>query len=477
MIRKPQTIAGKLAVFSLAFLVLAGIFYWVVAEDWSSTAVETDAVTPGTPVGIAGDTVAQTFTVPVDWLERIQIMPERVSHDPGTVRISLTGEDGQLLYEKEMDAENWVSGQMTTIPLEPAVVGWRGQRAELRLEIREAGLSFWSGDSVGAGRFEARLQTQDRLTVAGQPEEGKLVLKLAGKNEIAGRKWFWPVAGVIWLALLAGYGHMLRCRMRGKPHPLLRLYDMTVKYQFLMKQLVSRDFKVKYKASVFGFLWSFLNPLLMMGVYYFVFSTIFRSNIPNFPVYLMTGIVLFNFFSDATNLGLLSITGNAHLITKVYIPKYIFPVSKVLSSAVNLLISLVPLLLMMLLTGMRFTKALLLLPFVVAFLIMLTTGVSLILSSMTVFFRDTQFLWGILITIINFMTPIFYPESIIPEVFRTIYHINPLYQIVYFMRCITIGGISPTPVTYLYCILVSAIPLALGLWIFRKQQDKFVLYL
>ena len=195
------------------------------------------------------------------------------------------------------------------------------------------------------------------------------------------------------------------------------------------------------------------------------------------PVYLITGIVIYNYFGDSTTLGMQAIIGNAGLINKVYLPKYIYPLSKTISSAVNLAISLIVLLLVMLFSGAPFTKALLLLPFVVAFLIMLTTGVSLILSSMTVFFRDTQFLWGILITIINFMTPIFYPESIIPEVFRTIYHINPLYQIVYFMRCITIGGISPTPVTYLYCILVSAIPLALGLWIFRKQQDKFVLYL
>jgi ABC-2 type transport system permease protein len=132
---------------------------------------------------------------------------------------------------------------------------------------------------------------------------------------------------------------------------------------------------------------------------------------------------------------------------------------------------------MMAFTGVRFTKAMLLLPFVVLFLVMLTTGVSLILSTMTVFFRDTQFLWGILITIINFMTPIFYPETIIPAAFRTLYHINPLYQILFFMRSITLNGVSPTPITYLYCLLVSAVPLVLGLWIFRKQQDKFVLYL
>ena len=270
---------------------------------------------------------------------------------------------------------------------------------------------------------------------------------------------------------------MLTCRKQGKPNLLLSLAALARQYRFLMKQLVTRDLKVKYKASVFGFLWSFLNPLLMMVVYSFVFSTIFRSNIDHFPVYLLSGIVIFNFFSDSTSLGLLTITGNAALITKVYIPKYVFPISKVLSSAVNLVISLAPLLIMMLCTGVHFTKALLLLPFVLVFLIMLSTGVSLILSTLTVFFRDTQFLWGILITIINFMTPVFYPESIIPAAFRTLYHLNPLYQILFFMRSIILSGVSPTPNTYLYCLLASVIPLAIGLWFFRKHQDKFVLYL
>ena len=224
-------------------------------------------------------------------------------------------------------------------------------------------------------------------------------------------------------------------------------------------------------------LWSFLNPLLTMAVYLFVFSTIFKSNIEYFPAYLLTGIVMFNYFSESTSLGLNSIVGNRALITKVYMPKVIYPVSKVLSSAINLFISFIPMIIVLLITGVPIHKSFLLLPLAVAFLIAFCLGVTLILSTMTVFFRDTQFLWGILITIWNFLTPIFYPESIIPAAFRTLYHLNPLYQIIYFMRCVTIGGVSPTPVTYLYCFLVSAVPLLLGLLVFRRKQDRFVLYL
>ena len=471
-----KTTGGKVLAFTLCFLVLAGIYYWVVAEDWSRTSVMTEPVSAGTPVGMAGSAVEQTFTVPADSLEVLRIMPEKAREDEGTVRVEIRDGD-QVLYTSEEDTREWVSGQMTEIRLDPALQGCLGRRVTLRLEIGQAGLTFWTGNSVTAGKFEAAVQTDEMLTVGGGPAEGQLVLSLQGINEISGRKWFWIMSALLWAAVTAGILWTARSEKQGKPNVILQAVNLLKQYKFLLKQLVSRDFKVKYKASVFGFLWSFLNPLLMMMVYLFVFSTIFRSNVPNFPVYLLSGIVLFNFFSDGTNLGLLSITGNAALITKVYIPKYIFPVSKVFSSAVNLVISLVPLLLMMAFTGVRFTKAMLLLPFVVLFLVMLTTGVSLILSTMTVFFRDTQFLWGILITIINFMTPIFYPETIIPAAFRTLYHINPLYQILFFMRSITLNGVSPTPITYLYCLLVSAVPLALGLWIFRKQQDKFVLYL
>ena len=191
----------------------------------------------------------------------------------------------------------------------------------------------------------------------------------------------------------------------------------------------------------------------------------------------MTGIVLFNYFSESSNLAMLSVVGNAGLITKVYMPKYILPLSKVVSSGINLAISLIPLLIIMGATGVPFHKSLLLLPLVLIFLIIFCAGIGLILSTSLVFFRDTQFLWSVLVMIWNFMTPIFYPESIIPAKYLTLYHMNPMYQYVYFARTITMGGISPAPVSYLYCILCSLTVFALGLFIFRKNQDKFIFYL
>lgn len=187
-----------------------------------------------------------------------------------------------------------------------------------------------------------------------------------------------------------------------------RLIDAFRRYGYLLRQLVSRDFKSKYKRSVLGVLWSFLNPLLTMLVQYIVFSTLFKSDIPNYPLYLLSGIVCFNFFSESTGMALQSITGNASLITKVYVPKYIYPLSRMLSSSINLLMSLIPLLLVMLLTWTPVRPAILLLPVGLVCLVGFCLGIGLILSTMMVFFRDTQFLWGVVSLLWMYATPIFY---------------------------------------------------------------------
>ena len=119
----------------------------------------------------------------------------------------------------------------------------------------------------------------------------------------------------------------------------MKLIHAFSRYRFLIQQLVSRDFKTKYKRSVLGIVWSFLNPLLTMLVQYVVFSTLFKSSIPHYPAYLLSGIVLFNFFSETTTVGMTSITANAPLITKVYVPKYIYPLTRMLSSTINVALS------------------------------------------------------------------------------------------------------------------------------------------
>lgn len=182
---------------------------------------------------------------------------------------------------------------------------------------------------------------------------------------------------------------------------------MIKKYKFLLKQLVSRDFKTRYKRSVLGVFWSFLNPLLMMIVQYLVFSQLFKADIDNYPVYLLSGLVVFNFFNEAVGQALISIVGNASLITKVYLPKYVYPITKVLSSSINLLMSWIPLMIAAFITGEGFTKAYLMIPYILICLVIFTMGWGMIMAAGMTFFRDLQFLWGIISMIWMYMTPIF----------------------------------------------------------------------
>lgn len=249
------------------------------------------------------------------------------------------------------------------------------------------------------------------------------------------------------------------------------------KYEFLIKQLVNRDFKTKYKRSVLGVFWSFLNPLLTMIVQYVVFSNLFRFDIEHYPVYLLTGILMFNYFQEANNLTLISVTSNAALIKKVYVPKYIYPLTRVLSSFINLLISMIPLILVVLVSGIRPKLSFLLVVYPMACIGIFCLGLGMLLATSMVFFQDTQFLWSVLSMIWMYLTPIFYPASILPAKVAWILKVNPLYYYITFMRTCIIDGVSPSLKMYAACLVSALVMLAIGASIFKKNQDKFVLYL
>lgn len=301
-------------------------------------------------------------------------------------------------------------------------------------------------------------------------------------NVIGDRKnvWFgyyWHMVCVVGVVLASFYLRQSVKERQGKTCVLHYICSTPDTYRFLIKQLVVRDFKTKYKRSILGALWSFLNPLCTMAVQYIVFSTIFRSDIRNYPVYLLSASVLFNFFTESTGGGLLSIVGNASLITKVYVPKYIYPVTKVLSTAVNLLISMLPLLVVVLITGEQITRAYLLIPYVLVCLLLFSIGMSLFLSALMVFFRDMQFLWGIVSLLWMYATPMFYPQEIIPERFRFVLDYNPMYYYISFFRTILLEHVSPQIGEYLSCMAFSILFCTTGAWFFRHCQKKIVLYL
>ena len=250
-----------------------------------------------------------------------------------------------------------------------------------------------------------------------------------------------------------------------------------LRYGFLLEQLVKRNFSTKYRQSVLGVLWSFLNPLLTMAVQYVVFSTLFHSEISHFPVYLLSGIILFNFFNECVTLGMDSIVLNGPLITKVAMPKMIYPLSRSLSSLINLLIAFVPLLLVMLLSGAPVSPALLLAPLVMALTFLFALGMALILCTLNVFFRDTRFLWSVVSLLWTYATPIFYPISIIPAAWQPVFRLNPMYQFITCLRTITIEGAVPDIAQWGMCLLCALVPLALGWWVFRRNEDQFVFHL
>ena len=263
-------------------------------------------------------------------------------------------------------------------------------------------------------------------------------------------------------------------------------------YRYLLYNLVGRDIKVKYRRSVLGMLWSVLNPLLMMLVMTFVFQNLFvnimdRGDLPvvsvtglppSFPVYLLTGQLIFNFFSDATNMAMDSVLGNAQLIKKVYIPKYIFPLEKVMFALVNTLFSMLSLVLVLIITQSPVTLWALLAPVVLLVLFVFNLGVGLILSSMVVFFRDIKHLYSVFVLALTYMTPIFYPEAILAEMsaVRFVIRLNPMYWFVDMFRQVVVYGVAPTPTHWLTTCGSAAAVLVVGLLIFRKTQDEFILH-
>ncbi len=250
------------------------------------------------------------------------------------------------------------------------------------------------------------------------------------------------------------------------------------KYRFLLQNLISRDIKVKYRRSALGIAWSVLNPLFMMLVMYAVFSFFFRYDIENFAVYLLCGQLMFTFFNESTSNAMASVLVSSALIKKVYVPKYIFPLEKVCFSFINMLFSLVALLLVMIITGADFhlITPLALLPMVCLFLFSL--GVGLFLSSAAVYFRDIMHFWTILTMALSYMTPIFYPESLLHEsVIANFYRLNPLYWYVITFREIVLYGNMPSLIQISACIICAIISLIVGTYTFKKSQDNFILYI
>ena len=249
------------------------------------------------------------------------------------------------------------------------------------------------------------------------------------------------------------------------------------KYKPLINELVIRDLKIKYRRSFLGYLWSLLNPLLMMFVMNFVFSTMFRSSIDNFLLYLICGQTLFAFCTESTSMSMSSVVQNASLIKKIYIPKFIFPISRVLSSFVTMSFSLAAILIVMIFTGARFYPTLILTVVPIFFLLMFCCGMGMLLSSLAVYFRDVMHLWSVITLAWTYATPIFYSADSLDPTMYAIMKLNPMYHYINVFRNLVMLGNIPGPNAWFGCIASALVFFALGLIVFHKLQKNFILHI
>lgn len=420
-----------------------------------------------------GSIIEQPFVANMDVLQSMTFQPFSYQREnSGLIEFFLLDKENNIVATTSANAADCVDYM-------PYVMTW-GEGVPINRHNPYVLRIVVSGEKGFNPSFYYTTDVEDEsnlLSVNGEKISGQLCLGISGYNIEWIGTHYWYLILTITLVAIAHKILGEKREKQGKFTFLTLALAIWNHYSFLIEQLVARDFKVKYKRSLLGYLWSFLNPLFTMLVQYIVFSTVFRFGIDNFPVYLLSGNIIFGFFTEAVGQGLMSIVGNASLITKVYVPKYIYPITKVFSASINLWISLIPLLMVTLITGEKLNLTILLLPYALICLLIFCTGVVLILSAINVFFRDVQYLWNIVSLVWMYATPIFYPADIIPEKWKIILTLNPIYQVITFMRSILMNGVSPAPEVYINCFVGATISLLLGVIVFKKTQDKFVLYI
>ncbi|MDI6896842.1 ABC transporter permease [Methanocella conradii] len=243
-------------------------------------------------------------------------------------------------------------------------------------------------------------------------------------------------------------------------------------YRELIKNLVVSDLKVKYANSILGFAWSLLNPLFMMMVLYFVFSNIFKTQ-ENFVLYILTGLLAWRFFSIGTTSALGSIVGKPSLVTKIYIPREILPLSSTLSSLISSILEFCVLVPLLFVFGVGLSPVIILLPILFALFFLIVYGCALILSSLYVYFRDLNQIWDVLMQIGFFACPIMYPITMIPEPYRFYYMLNPITLLIGMFRDVFLNKTVPNAWDFIFVLAVGVVLIFIGNAVFKKLQRRF----
>lgn len=258
---------------------------------------------------------------------------------------------------------------------------------------------------------------------------------------------------------------------------LLELFN----YRELLFTLTVKELKVQYKNSILGFFWSLLNPLLMMLIFTFVFAYIFKFGIKHFPIFLLCGLLPWNFFNIALTMSTGSVVSNSNLIKKVYFPREILPLSVVLANLVNFLLSLVVLFVFLIIYGYNFYVFVPFLAVAIAIQLVMIVGLSLLLAGLNVYFRDIQYIVGVGLLALFYATPVIYPLSLLEKSYwmqrfpwmLTVYKLNPMVPVVSMYRSLLYENQLPSVNMVLYGMASAAVLLVLGYYVFHRLEPAF----
>lgn len=249
------------------------------------------------------------------------------------------------------------------------------------------------------------------------------------------------------------------------------------KHQFLFEELVKRDFKKKYKRTVLGMLWSILSPLLQLIVMSIVFTKFFGRGMEHYTIYLFSGNLLYSFFKDATNNGMHSLMQNANIIKKINLPKYIFLLSKEVSSLINFGLTLIIYFLFVAIDGVPFTWKFILLLYPVLFMMIFNIGFGFILSALFVLFKDIQYLYDVFTLMLMYLSAIFYTTDVFSPAVQKLFYCNPVYSYISYFRLIVLEQTVPPLWHHLLCAVYALLALGLGCLIYKKLNYKFLYYM
>lgn len=245
------------------------------------------------------------------------------------------------------------------------------------------------------------------------------------------------------------------------------------RYRDLLQLLIANRIKTRYKRSVLGVLWTLLNPLLNTLVLTIAFSQIFRFNVPNYAIYILSGLLFWNFFSQSTNDAMDTLVWGSSLIKRIYVPRTIFAVAVVGNGLINYLLALIPLGLIMLIMHHPFTLSLVTLPVAILELSMFTLGLGLLVSTVAVFFVDFIYIFNVLLSVWFYLTPIIYPLNIIPQRFLPLVQSNPLLHLLELFHSIIYNAKSPDFTLWGLTFAISFLTLLIGWFIFTREADEF----